>query len=176
MDKTITHDFLLIINNLRKLTNMNHHKDMVHQGEFMMLGAIHNCMEEKRENNIDEPGIKVSELSCIVHSTKPATSKMLRALEEKNYIERISDKKDRRIVYIRLSVIGEKKLKEAFNRKHLFADRMIKRMGEEDAKELIHMLNKFYDAMNEELKEKSLDTKETMDHESEQKKEEIERS
>lgn len=176
MDKTITHDFLLIINNLRKLTNKHHHKDMVHQGEFMMLGAINNCLEEKKENNINEPGVKVSELSCTVHSTKPATSKMLRALEEKGYIERISDDKDRRVVYIRLSADGEKKLKEAFNRMHHFADRTIKRLGEEDAKELIRMLKKFYEAVDEELKEKSPDTKDTMNNDLEQKKEEIERS
>jgi len=176
MEKTITHDFLLIMNNLRKLTSKHHQKDMVHQGEFMMLGAIYNCLEEKSESNIEEPGVKVSELSNIIHSTKPATSKMLRALEEKGYIERISDKKDRRVVYIRLSVVGEKKMKEAFNRMHDFADRTIKRLGEEDAKELIRMLNKFYKAVEEELKEKSPDAKDTMNYDSEQKKEEIERS
>ena len=109
MEKTITHEFLVIMNKLRRVMKMNHPKNAVHQGEFMMLGAIHSCMEEKRENHIEEPGVKVSELSEILHSTKPATSKMLSALEEKDYIERISDKKDRRVVYIRLSANGEKK-------------------------------------------------------------------
>lgn len=153
MEKTITHDFLVIMNKLRKLTKQHHHKDMVHQGEFMMLGAIHSCMEEKDENHIDEPGVKVSELSEIVHSTKPATSKMLSALEEKGYIERISDKKDRRVVYIRLSAPGEKKLKDAFVFMHDFADRTITRLGEEDAKELIRIMNKLYDAVFEEMAE-----------------------
>ncbi len=159
MEKTITHDFLVIMNNLRKLTHKHHHKDMVHQGEFMMLGAIHNCMEEKGENHIEEPGVKVSELSGIVHSTKPATSKMLAALEEKGYIERIPDKKDRRVVYIRLSAVGEKKIKEAFAKMHDIAYRTIDRLGEEDARELIRILNKFYDALITEITEKSGDTK-----------------
>ncbi len=153
MEKTITHEFLLVINKLRKLTYRHRQKDMVHQGEFMMLSAIYNRMEEKHENRIDEPGVKVSELSGLIHSTNPATSKMLNALEEKGYIERISDNKDRRVVYIRLSFAGEKKIKEAFHKMRHFADCTIKRLGEEDAKELIRILNKFYDAVNEELKE-----------------------
>ena len=153
MEKNITHEFLVIMNKLRKLTHKHHSKNMVHQGEFMMLGAIHNCMEDNRISHKEEPGVKVSELSSIVHSTKPATSKMLNALEEKGYIERISDKKDRRVVYIRLSLSGEKIIKESLHRMHDFADRTIKRMGEEDAKDFICLLNKFYDAVYEEMKE-----------------------
>lgn len=170
MEKTITHDFLVVLNKLRKLTNKQHHnKGMVHHGEFMMLGAIHNCMEEKLENHIEDPGVKVSELSELVHSTKPATSKMLNALEEKGYIERISDKRDRRVVYIRLSAAGEKKIKEAFSRMHDFAEHTISRMGEEDAKDLIRILNKFYDAAYEEImewKEKSCQKTDKKDMES----------
>ncbi len=156
MEKTITNEFLVIMNKLRKLTNKHHHKDMmVHQGEFMMLGAIHGCMEEKSEDHMKEPGVKVSELSALIHSTKPATSKMLNTLQEKGYIERISDNRDRRVVYIRLSATGETIIKEALHRMHNFADRTIQRMGEEDAKDLIRILNKFYEAVYEEIKEKS---------------------
>lgn len=89
----------------------------------------------------------------MIHSTKPATSKMLKALEDKGYIERISDKKDRRVVYIQLSAAGEKIIKESFHIMHAFADRTIKRMGEEDAKDFINLLNKFYDAVYEEMKD-----------------------
>ncbi len=153
MEKAITHEFLVIMDKLHKLMNKNHPKNMVHRGEFMMLGAIHGCMQEKISKDINEPGIKVSELSSRLHSTNPATSKMLNVLEEKGYIERVPDKKDRRVVYIRLSAGGERLIKEALHRMHLFADRTIKRLGEEDAKELIRILNKFYDAVNEELKE-----------------------
>ncbi|WMJ89404.1 MarR family winged helix-turn-helix transcriptional regulator [Anaerocolumna sp. MB42-C2] len=153
MEKNITHEFLSVMNKLRKLTHKHHPKDMVHQGEFMMLGAIHGCMEENKLNQKDVPGVKVSELSDMIHSTKPATSKMLKALEDKGYIERISDKKDRRVVYIQLSAAGEKIIKESFHIMHAFADRTIKRMGEEDAKDFINLLNKFYDAVYEEMKD-----------------------
>ena len=171
MEKTITHDFLVVMNKLRKLTNKHHHphKDMVHHGEFMMLGAIHNCMEEKLENHIEDPGVKVSELSEMVHSTKPATSKMLKALEEKGYIERISDKKDRRVVYIRLSSTGEKKIREAFVRMQDFAEHTINRLGEDDSRELVRILNKFCDAAYEEIaewKEKSCKKADQKDMES----------
>ncbi len=157
MEKNITHEFIMVMNKLRKLTHKHHSKDMVHQGEFMMLGAIHGCMEENRANQKNDPGVKVSELSDRIHSTKPATSKMLNALEEKGYIERISDKKDRRVVYIRLSAAGEKIIKESLHRMHIFAECTIKRMGEEDAKDFIHLLNKFYDAVYEEMKDMKRD-------------------
>lgn len=156
MEKKLTHDFMEVMNKLRKLTHRQHyfHKDMVHNSEFMMLKAIHKCLEEKKENHINEPGVKVSELSQMVHSTKPATSKMLNTLEEKGYIERISDKKDRRVVYIRLSMAGEKKIEEACVHLYDFAQSTIKRLGEEDAKELIRILNKFCDVIYEEIEER----------------------
>ncbi len=107
----------------------------------------------KLETHIEDPGVKVSELSEMVHSTKPATSKMLKALEEKGYIERISDKKDRRVVYIRLSSTGEKKIREAFVRMQDFAEHTINRLGEDDSRELVRILNKFCDAAYEEIAE-----------------------
>lgn len=155
MNNSIGHEFLMILNNIRKLNMAHHPKIKIHMGELMMLGTIHGCWKEKCKDHADEPGIKVGELSELIHSTKPATSKMLRAIEEKGYIERVTDTKDRRVVYIRLTEVGETVIKDSLKMMDDFTVRTVERMGEEDISELIRLLKKFYQAMSEELKDKS---------------------
>jgi DNA-binding MarR family transcriptional regulator len=152
MDESISKEFINIINKLRKITHRKHTHSKVHPGEFMMLSAIYSFMNDKCGNAKAGTRLKVTELSDLIHSTKPATSKMLNSLEEKGYIERVSDSKDRRNVYIHLTNKGETIILDAFKRLQDFADRTITRMGEEDSKELLRMLNKLYDAMAEESK------------------------
>lgn len=157
MDKTLSDEFVSMLNKIKKINHQHHSKTMVHQGEFMMLGAIHGCMIEKKELNQIEPGIKVSELSEKIHSTKPATSKMLNVLEEKGYINRIPDPKDRRVVYISLSPEGDKMIQNAMGMMHNFLNRTISRLGEEDARDLIRLMNRFYEAMVEEMNNRPMD-------------------
>jgi DNA-binding MarR family transcriptional regulator len=151
MDHTITKEFLLIINKYRKLAHHHRHNFRMNLGEFRMLSYINNCLEEKRDNHIEAPGIKVSELSKVMHATKPAASKMLNALEEKGYIERITDSKDRRVVYIKLSSSGEAILKAVQKKMYLFADHIIEKLGKEDAEKLVSLLQKLYQIMEDEL-------------------------
>ena len=154
MDKSMSREFIKIIHSLRKLTHSHRPNVKVHPGEFMMLASIHGCMEDKEKNHLENRGVKVGEISELIHSTKPATSKMLKAVEDKGYIERVTDAKDRRVVYIRLSETGETIIKDAMNRMYDFADRTIQRIGEDDMKELIRLMNIFYQAMAEELDER----------------------
>lgn len=155
MDKSIGHEFLIVLNNIRKLTHMHHPKLKIHMGEFMMLGAIHGCLNENNEKQVETNGVKVGEISKLIHSTKPATSKMLKALEEKGYVERITDSKDRRVVFIRLTQAGETVIKDTIKMMDDFTLRTVHRMGEEDAKELIRLMKIFYQAMYEEIRENS---------------------
>ncbi len=152
---TMSHELFTSFNNVRKLMGKVHTNRVLYPAEFMMLGAIHHgagrCGDTKREEG--EPGLKVSELSKMVHSTKSATSKMLKGLEEKNYIERITDTKDRRVVYIVLTETGEKIIQDSTKRLYEFTDKTIQKLGEEDTKNLIQNLNRLYDSMKEVLKE-----------------------
>lgn len=153
MEKSLAQDFILIMNRWKKLIHkiQSKHKRSVFPGEFMMLNAINqkiNCLKEKDSEKL---GVKVSELSENLHSTMPATSKMLKNLEDKGYILRITDTKDRRVVYINLTESGTAIIKNAFAEMHDLSMKAITRLGEEDAKELIRILNKFYEAMDTEL-------------------------
>lgn len=114
-------------------------------GEFKMLGVIYSECKSKEEKESMEPGVTVSKLSeCLMHS-KPATSKMLNVLEEKQFIERVTTKQDRRNVYIRLTPDGEKRIKTIQNRMDEFANQMLQRLGEEDTTLLLQLMDRMYD-------------------------------
>jgi DNA-binding MarR family transcriptional regulator len=166
MDKSLTQEFLEVMNNMRKLTSKHHNLYPLHPGEFMMLSVIHNFMKEGGKDHQNYPGVKVGELSEVVHTTKSATSKMLRSVEEKGYIERVFDKNDRRVVYVKLSEKGDKLVKDTLNTKREFAERTIQMLGEEDSKDLIRIMKKFYFAMEEVIAEKDIfDGKESFEGE-----------
>lgn len=176
-DGTTNQEFVTVLNKFRKLMGKMHGNHSLYPGEFMMLGAISHSTGRHREvqEETDEvnsggddkgacfkhginmdmaaPGIRVSELSKISHSTKSATSKMLKGLEEKGYITRITDTKDRRVVYICLTEAGNEIINESIKKMQKFTDRTIQKMGEEDTKSLVIKLNKFYDTMVEVMKE-----------------------
>lgn len=153
MDQELSFAFASLFQKIKKLNHGQQLKTRVHPGEFMMLDAIYDFMKDKEKKNNEKQGIKVSELSELIHSTKPATSKMLKALEDKGYIYRSSDESDRRIVYIYLSEDGEKIIYHAKCMLHSFSNRIFQRMGEEDSTEFIRLLNIFYNAMERELNE-----------------------
>ena len=155
MDNTLAQDFIVIMNKWKKLIHkiQPKNKNSVFPGEYMMLNAIYQKIQCISQKNMEVPGVKVSELSEKLHSSKPATSKMLKNLEDKGYILRITDTKDRRVVYINLTESGTAIIKEAFTRMHDFSMKAMVRLGEQDAKEMIRILNKFYDAMNTEIQE-----------------------
>lgn len=120
----------------------------VSRGEFMMLCRIEHFMEEQK--NVDLAlGVSVSELNNIMKASKPATSKMLGNLEEKNYIQRIADRKDRRVVYIKLTDEGVKALEEAKIQFSQFADNVFQKLGEKDSTELIRIINKLYQILSD---------------------------
>lgn len=155
IEGTMTQELFTSFNNVRKLMGRVHTNKVLYPAEFMMLGAIHHgvCKFGEDKSEGDTPGVRVSDLSKMAHSTKSATSKMLKGLEEKNYIERITDTKDRRVVYIILTEKGNNIIQDSSKRLHEFTNKTIQKMGEEETKSLIQNLNRLYDAMQEVLTE-----------------------
>ncbi|MGL5329185.1 MAG: MarR family winged helix-turn-helix transcriptional regulator [Peptostreptococcaceae bacterium] len=97
--------------------------------------------------------MKTSELSKCLMITKPAVSKVINGLEEKGYVERMTDKSDRRVVYINLTETGMKILEEENKRFEIFTQRVIEKMGEDDTEEMIRLFKKMYDSILEIEKE-----------------------
>lgn len=156
-------DFFRTIHRFRKLMSKIKVCDISHV-EFFMLGAIYHGKVGGPHNNKSDKsdcGIKVSELNGIVKGSKSATSKMLKNLEEKGFIERISDSKDKRNVYIKLSNLGEERFSEAKHRMHTLSGTVIDRMGEDDMMKLIKLCNKLYMVLDDEVSKLDPDRKET---------------
>jgi MarR family transcriptional regulator, teicoplanin-associated locus regulator len=66
------------------------------------------------ENILVSQPVTPSEINDCMHMSMPNTSRELSKLSKKNLIEKVSDSKDKRKQYIRLSPDGEVLMKEAF--------------------------------------------------------------
>jgi DNA-binding MarR family transcriptional regulator len=141
-------EFFSVINEIRK-SKYKHKVCEVSHVEFFMMGAIYSGKKEKFLEQKSEKGIKVSDLTKLMKGTKSATSKMLRTLEEKDYIIRISDEKDKRNVYIKLSAKGEAIFLQSINSMNQYVESIIDKMGMEDIEQLISLLNKLCKTMDE---------------------------
>lgn len=86
-------------------------------------------------------GVKASELSTILNITPAAVTHMINSLEKKEYLERLSNKKDRRIVLVRATEKGltaiESMKKKFFNNLNELFDFL----GDKDSRELLRLLN-----------------------------------
>ena len=107
--------------------------------EFSVMGAILQMGEE---------------LAAKTKTLPPAVSRTLRGLEEKGYVERSVDKKDRRNTYISLTEKGWKKGEEVRDRMQDFGCSVMSQLKEEDIDQLVAYLDRIY-----EIAEKEIDTR-----------------
>jgi len=124
----------------------------ISRGEHVMLHVIYNFMKEQsqlHEEHAIPPGMKVSELSEHLKISPPSVSQMVNGLEEKNYVERVTTKNDRRVVYIRLTEQGKSILEKVTQEFMTFMDQVVSRLGTDDTTQLIHLFNRLYDVVNE---------------------------
>ena len=91
--------------------------------EFSVMGAILQMGENGK--------ITSSELAAKTKTLPPAVSRTLRGLEEKGYVERSVDKKDRRNTYISLTEKGWKKGEEVRDRMQDFGCSVMSQLKEE---------------------------------------------
>lgn len=82
--------------------------------------------------------------------TAPAVSKMLRSMEEKGYVERRVDEKDRRNTRVSITPDGKEAEQQVRRQMQEFITGVIERLGEERTKELIHLMNRYTEIMQEE--------------------------
>lgn len=100
-------------------------------------------------NSSETEGVNISTLSELLEISKSAVSQIINALEDKGFVERITTKNDRRVVYVRLTESGEQcfaKVVEAFLQRMA---QVFDKMGEEDTKELLRLLEKLYSIVSD---------------------------
>ncbi len=152
MEYTKSHEFFMLMGLINKNIKYTHPKTKLHQGEFMMLGAIHGCTKEAEARGEKASGISVSELCEKIHASKPAASKMLNSLEDKGYIQRTTSSTDRRVINVSLTDLGQSQVNEAIKTIHNIMDKAMNSLGEEDSKQLIVLMKKLSDALSEQIK------------------------
>lgn len=114
----------------------------VRPSEMMMLHSILRCLSKEQENNSAPVGVTISELSDFTDQTPSSVSQIIKALEEKGLVQRMISPADRRLVYVNLSERGNDMMCETMR---VFSDRIekiIDALGEEDADQLITLLEK----------------------------------
>lgn len=128
--------------------SMKMHRDLcftsLRKSEFVMLEII------ERENGNREQGVLASDIAKRLRITAPAVSKMLRSMEEKGYVERRVDEKDRRNTRVSITPDGKEAEQQVRRQMQEFITGVIERLGEERTKELIHLMNRYTEIMQEE--------------------------
>lgn len=115
------------------------------RGEFFLL-----CRVQKGK---EEPGvIRGTTLARETGLKMPAISRTLGALEKKGWIERETDTRDRRNIWIRLTEEGRQQLEAEQERILFFMKQVLGQMGEEDVRVMIGLCHKMADIIEEKLR------------------------
>lgn len=141
-------EFLDSIAKIKKLAHRYKKTEEFQPVMMMTMKIIYNDYLNNKENE-NYYGLKTSELTKKMCITKPATSKMLNVMEEKGYIERTSNKSDRRVVYVKITKEGEEFLKNQNRNFEKFTCKIVEKMGEEDTDNFIRLFGKLYDIIEE---------------------------
>ncbi len=115
----------------------------ISSSEFSIMGTILRMGENGR--------ITSSQLAAKTRMLPPAVSRTLRGLEEKGYVERTVDKKDRRNTYVSLTEKGWKKGEEVRDRMHDFGCSVMSQLKEEDVDQLVAYLDNIYEIAEKEI-------------------------
>ncbi len=112
--------------------------------EFKTMSAI------SRISNSGD--VKVSDIARYLELSAPAVSRTMKSLEEKEYIERHTDKQDRRNTFVKLTAKGEEQLKAWMKIFEEFSEAIFARLGDEKSNQLLEDLEAFVKASKEEMK------------------------
>ncbi len=94
--------------------------------------------------------VRMTEASRRMMISKPAATQVINRLVELGLVERASDENDRRVVYIRPTEAGRAFYEREIDKSLSMVDRVIARMGEGEAHQLVLLLGRFFDAFDAE--------------------------
>ncbi len=114
--------------------------------EFLTLEILARFIEEYP----DKTGMGVSELAEKIHISMPQMSRLLKNMEEKQYILRIVNATDRRNTYVSITDIGGLKRKCVKGEMDDYINTVIARMGADKIDLLIELVNESVDIMKDE--------------------------
>ncbi|MCK9537371.1 MAG: MarR family transcriptional regulator [Bacilli bacterium] len=114
--------------------------------ELIVFGIL---LKNKFEN--EDALIQVKELSERMKISRPALNTILNRLEYQDLIKRVRMMDDRRAVFVEMSDKAYKLYQEENAKLIGFLNRIVEKMGAEDIKTTINILNKLYNIMKDEV-------------------------
>lgn len=115
---------------------------------MMMLLLIREKSEENKKAG-GVAGVIASTLSTELEVSKPAVTKAVNYLEQRELVMRINGQDDRRHVYVMLTSKGEKILEEAYQATMNRMDRLVECLGERDTELFIRLSGQIAQACQE---------------------------
>jgi len=113
-------------------------------------------MKAVADNELDsEENVNIADIQNHLFVTKAAVSQMYAALEKKGYLNREIDKNNRRKLIVTLTPKGQEILGFMQDKVVQFLSEIISKVGEDNTKQLINLVNRFADAL-EEINDESL--------------------
>jgi DNA-binding MarR family transcriptional regulator len=140
----LAQEFMSTLLQFRKIIFHSNSNQKLRQSEFLLLFNL-SCCDENNSN-----GMKVSDLSNKLGVTPAAVTHMINSLEKEEYVERMNDLRDRRIVLVRTTEKGNELIKSMTSIVFENMKDLIGFLGEADTKEFIRILSKAVGFINEE--------------------------
>lgn len=122
----------------------------INMGDFTTLKTLRNLEQTQEE-------VRVSAIVGELNVPASAVSRSLKNLEEKDYVIRYVNKKDRRNTYVQMTPEGEAVFEESEQIMDDFCNAVFRRMGKEDIKRLISYFEKLRDIAGEEIDRRKYD-------------------
>ena len=141
-------DFLNAIHSM-SLLNFSVLLSETSQTEFFVMSSIDKL--EKLHNSYNSIP-NVAEIAENLHVSSPAVSRTITTLENKGYVERYTDKLNRRCTGVRLTPLGESVYEKEWTCLHDFTSTVLAKMGEEKVRNLISLSNELLVTVGQEMK------------------------
>ena len=123
------------------------------QSEFTIMKCIaHGKFHKFDKGDATQDGnMSISKLATMTHVSSPSISRSLKGMEEKGYLIRHINQRDRRNAYVELTDLGKEILQKAEKMVMDFTDNVLDQMNQEHLEHLIMYLEDLYSISQKEL-------------------------
>lgn len=104
-------------------------------------------MDAIRNISYMQDGCRVSDVSTYLNTTTPSISRLIRELEEKQYVEKYADEHDGRVTYVRLTVDGQACVRKYVTEFHAAWAKQLKDISNKQAEETVLTISRLKDSM-----------------------------
>ncbi len=119
----------------------------LNKGEFVLMNGIYHVQKKIGS----EHGVKMSDLAEYTHALPPAVSRSIKALEQKGYVRRFVDQKDRRNTLVEITKSGREVLQESNAIMDEYIRRVFEKTDKEEMARLVRYIYQQYELAKEEL-------------------------